>query len=380
MKVCIVAEAYPYDGEPRFPFVQQLAFALSNEGCECSIIAPQSITRNLIGRGKKKPYHTIDKNPEGKIINVYRPPIMTFSNTKSFVLNSIFESMFCYSVRKSLKDIGPCDAIYCYFWHVGLRTIKAIKDNIPVFIQASECEITVPLNLRQKVYLDRVSGVVCASGKNREESRSEGLICKENTIIAVNGFRSDEFYSLDKKEMRSQLGFPENKFIVAFLGGFIKRKGLPQLCNVLNMFNDVYSIFIGQGELVPDCKNILFTGSLNHNEIVKYLNCADVFVLPTEAEGCCNAIIEALACGIPVVSSNKPFNDEILDDSCSIRVDEHDEQQLYDAIKIIKDDLSVRQRLIIGAKNKASTLTIEKRACIIKSFIEDTIKIGKKYV
>jgi len=115
LRICIIAEAYPYEGEPRFPFVQQLAYSLSNIGVECNIIAPQSVTRNLVGRGKKKPYHIIDKNPEGKVINVYRPAIMTFSNISSNVLCKMWEMLFWSAVRRSMKDVGKCDAIYCIF-------------------------------------------------------------------------------------------------------------------------------------------------------------------------------------------------------------------------------------------------------------------------
>lgn len=373
MKICIVAEAYPYEGEPRFPFVQQLAYSLSNVEVDCSIIAPQSVTRNLIGRGKKKPYHTIDKNPEGKVINVYRPSILTFSNTSANVLRSISEKIFCSAVRRAMKDIGKCDAVYCYFWHVGLRTIKALPKFDPIFVQASECDISVPEHLRKKEYLDRVAGVVCASGKNRDESIEEGLTTIENTIIAVNGYRTDEFYKMDKAQARKEIGIPQDKFVVAFLGGFIKRKGLPQLCNVLDRFEDVYSIFIGQGEINPYCKNILFKGSLDHKKIVTYLNCADIFVLPTEAEGCCNAIIEALACGLPVISSNKSFNNEILDDKCSIRLNENDEQELYNAIKHLKEEGNERKRLAIGALKKSETLTINNRAVKIRNFISERI-------
>ena len=370
MKICIVSEAYPAKGEPRFPFVQQLAYSLSNEGVDCSIIAPQSITKIILRREKRKRFFSLDINPEGKEVKVCRPSLLSFSNTKSRLLKAVFDYLFCHAIRRGIKKIGTVDAVYCYFWHVGLRTIRALqKKDFPVFIQASECDITVPDYLKDRKYIDKVAGVVCASGKNKEESVREGLTKACDTIIAVNGYRKDEFYRIEKEEARKTTGISSDKFVISFLGGFIKRKGLPQLCSVLNRFDDVYSILIGQGDLVPSCKNILFKGSLDHKSIVHYLCSSDLFVLPTEAEGCCNAIIEALACGLPVISSNKPFNDEILDETCSIKIDEHDEEELYNAIQKIKEDSELQQKLSLGALKKAESLTIERRAIIIKEFL-----------
>ena len=93
------------------------------------------------------------------------------------------------------------------------------------------------------------------------------------------------------------------------------------------------SIFIGSGEQTPEIDGILFCGKLPHDQIVHYLNAADVFVLPTLAEGCSNAIIEAMACGLPIISSDLPFNDDILDAENSIRVNSLDVESIAEAIR-----------------------------------------------
>ena len=129
------------------------------------------------------------------------------------------------------------------------------------------------------------------------------------------------FYKKDKESIRKELGIGNNDFIVAFVGKFIHRKGLSRLCEAFNLIdnNNIKAFFIGEGETIPNYKNTVFEGKIEHNKIVDYLSASDIFVLPTISEGCCNAIIEALACGIPVVSLKECFNDEILDDTCSIK-------------------------------------------------------------
>ena len=107
--------------------------------------------------------------------------------------------------------------------------------------------------------------------------------------------------------------------------------------------------------------------------ITDYRCASDVFVLPTLHEVCFNAIVEALSCGIPVISSDLPFNDELLDQSCSIRTDPTDIQQIVNSILKLKQDESLRERLHLGALKKAEKLEIGERTRRILSFINTHI-------
>ena len=112
---------------------------------------------------------------------------------------------------------------------------------------------------------------------------------------------------------------------------------------------------------------------MEHNEIPVLLNAVDVFVLPTLAEGSCNAIVEAMACGLPVVSSDLPFNDDVLNSKNSIRINPLSIEEIRQAINILKDEKK-RDELAINALETAKELSIDMRARKILDFISKNIE------
>jgi glycosyltransferase involved in cell wall biosynthesis len=66
-------------------------------------------------------------------------------------------------------------------------------------------------------------------------------------------------------------------------------------------------------------KNIIFLGKVENKELCKYYNTADIFCIPSQyEEGFGRVVAEAVACGLPVVGSNKGGISEALDSSVSI--------------------------------------------------------------
>ena len=177
------------------------------------------------------------------------------------------------------------------------------------------------------------------------------------------------------------MGFPTDVFIIAFCGRFNNRKGALRVSDAIKKINNpnIKSIFVGtvadNETEKPDCEGILFMDGLPHHEIVYYLNCADVFVLPSLAEGCPNSVIEAMACGLPIISSNLPFNFDILSKEVAILINPRDVDEIANAIKKIYEDKTLRHKHSKGSLLKSQSLTIQNRVANILKFINN---YGKK--
>ena len=377
--VIFITEAYPTEDDPVFTFVRQLVCAIADTGVKCAVVAPQSIVKALF-RGKKlRPYHWIDKTTAGNGAEIYQPKYLSFSNIRLFgyLLSDLFAMLSIVPVVNKL--INKNTILYGHFWHRGIIAAKiGKKKKLPVFIACGEAKITIrdsfPKNFIEK-HIDAITGVICVSTKNLNESIESGLASAEDCIVVPNAIDSNIFYIEDKLKQRERLGFDKDDFIVAFTGYFIERKGVFRLSKAIDMVGGIKSIFIGEGNQRPDCDGILFCGKLPHKEIVHYLSSADVFVLPTLAEGCCNAIIEAMACGLPIISSNLSFNDDILNNACSIRVNPNDCNAIANAIIKLKDDTVLRSSMSKAAYERSKELEIMNRATRILRFIEEKTQL-----
>lgn len=383
MKIYISAETYPTPKDPSTAFVSVLCRELAAQGHEITVIAPQSIVLCLRNRLRLAPRHYCDKihvNGEERLINVYRPYTLFHGFGRAARLTKIGHE---FAVRRTARKLPPPDICYAHFWTSAFSILKYSKQNsIPLFVASGEDRIFFQNFLSTnelKDLRDYTSGVICVSSKNLEESIACGFTTRDKCGVFPNAVDSNIFFHRNRKEIRKQLGFPEDAFIVAFTGRFYRRKGVDRLSAAITKLNNenINSVFIGTtnpGEdLRPNCKGILFMGTLPHDEVALYLCASDVFVLPSLAEGCSNSIVEALSCGLPVISSDLPFNYDILDKKNSILIDPNNEDEIAEAINTLYNDHILCQRMSDCALDSAKKLKIDIRAQRIIEFIKSKI-------
>ncbi len=372
MNICIITPRYPTTLDPTaMPFVQQLAWALTDLGNTCTVICPQNFSKKLC-----REY--TETTPRGGEVKVYLPSTLHLGQQRVLGFNTalLTTHFFWKAARKVVEKLPKQDIVYGHFiTPSGITAARLHREfGIPAFLGYGESsawsiEHYGADKVKQELFED-LSGVVSVSSKNAEVLRKFQCVPEERVRIFPNGFDETLFYPRDKKEAREKLGLSQDDFIVSFVGHFIERKGIDKLMAAVEKAG-VKMICAGKGPIDPTGENCLFASTIGHEELPWFYCASDAFVLPTLNEGCCNAIVEALACGLPIVSSDLPFNYDILDDSNALLVDPTDVDALTDAICKLRDDEVLRQKLSQGSSAKAKTLTLPQRAKNILEFFRE---------
>ncbi len=370
---------YPNNVSPyRNVFFQNLIFAMADMGVDCTVISPIPVTKYRLSI-KSIAYKTIHKTPNGSEITVYYPWYVSASSKQigTFNTEKLSEKWFEDSIMKTVKKINKkFDFVYGHFFlYGGLAAVRVGKYlKIPSFIAYGECDFET--QVRQTYgypkpdQLEGLTGIISVSSKNTKELNDLGIVKGVPIITAPNSTDLKLFFKKDKEECRRKLGLPQDKYIVGFVGGFIERKGDKRLLEAINHIEGVYGAFAGKGDNPPSGEKVVFCKAIEHNAVSDFLNAIDVFCLPTLSEGSCNAIVEAMACGCPIISSNRPFNDDALDDSNSIRIDPLSIQEIKESIEVLMNSPQMCESFSIKSLEKAKEFEIGQRANKILSFIK----------
>lgn len=272
-----------------------------------------------------------------------RPFFLSFGSKRlsaSFNTFQITQFSFNNAVLRSLvrSEFSP-DAICAHFLlpsgHAALQLARILKK--PVFCFLGESDITnheTKFNYKQIQALFRQFDLLIPNSYSIAEILTERYQINTNSIKVIpNGVNKNVFSPRDQNYCREKLGYDSRKKIIIFVGSFIERKGPLRALAACNMLNPKpQMIFIGEGDQVPEDENILFRGSLPQEELPFYLNAADVFLLPTSTEGMPNAILEAMSCNLPIVTSPIPVNRFLLGDNHPFFAPSHSETKIADAL------------------------------------------------
>ena len=244
-----------------------------------------------------------------------------------------------------------------------------------------------PISLLQKarfgplqVYLFSFADVVIATSTALQNAVICSKLWKKVKVLKIpNGVDTQKFYQVSKQEkqtLKRHFDFPTSKTIITFVGGISKRKGIDFLIEVwkviLKVREDVCLLLVGpieEEQLVHQIQAEFDQGQLTHNirllgkrdDVDQILRASDIFVFPSRREGLPNALLEAMACGLPsVVLDIKGIISDIIDDGKEgYIVYEEDTKSFAGKLLKLFEDNNLRN--VIG---KLARLKIEERFSI----------------
>lgn len=152
----------------------------------------------------------------------------------------------------------------------------------------------------------------------------------EKIIVVGNGVDTEKFFAIDKRSARQQLQLADDALVLISVGGLVDRKGFHRVIELLpglvKKYPQLIYLIVGgasaegnnranleqQVEVLGLTQHVTFLGAMASQDLHIPLSASDVFVLATANEGWANVFLEAMACGLPVVTTNVGGNPEVV--------------------------------------------------------------------
>lgn len=166
---------------------------------------------------------------------------------------------------------------------------------------------------------NNVDHVLCLSSQSADEIKD---IVKDKSKVSIftSWVNLEKFHPINKLESRKKLGW-NNEFTILFVGRLVPEKGIPELLSAAKLLKKGISLKIaGSGPLESSVKKY-YLGKISQDDLPTYYSAADVVIVPsTHDEGFGRVILESLACGIPVIGSNRGGIPQVMDNTMGVLI------------------------------------------------------------
>ena len=369
---------FPLTGSGSGVYTQNIADSLTKAGHEVSIIMPEN---EIIQSGNEHIHlYPIYFQNQEHIENSlpFNFPCFTTHPRSTMAFTNLSEDQLELYIKsfdnkiKEVIDIEHPDIIHA--GHIWILPSIAGKYNIPLVITAHGTDlIGYKQSKRFRHFaenaVDKAKFIITISEENSKLVKEIFPKAQDKTILIPNGYNSNNFYpkSVNKQEFLSSFNIKNYPKIVSFAGKFTSFKGIDLLLKAATIYenDDTATILAGNGELFNDMqklakdlklKNIYFIGNQPHDILNNLYNIADVSLVPSRNEAFGLVVIEALACGTPVIGSNNGGIPDIINNQVGLLFEPENYQDLANKIKKVldKDIKFDSQNIAEYAKNNYS--------------------------
>lgn len=261
-------------------------------------------------------------------------------------------------IVRRLKQSGRCDIIDAHFaypdGYAASLLGKWLKLPVCITLRGTELRHLAQPALRRKllVGLHSAARIFSVSESLRQLVIQAGIPADKIEVVG-NGVDTELFSPMDRGMARAQLKIPLDAKVLVTVGALVERKGfhrvIEQLPRLLHEYPSLIYLAVGgaspegdwttrlrqQVEALGVTESVKFLGPMKPEELKVPLSAADVSVLASSNEGWANVILEAMACGRPVIASAVGGNAEVVCNDEVGRIYEFgSEESLYETLRV----------------------------------------------
>jgi len=298
-----------------------------------------------------------------------------------------------------VKDIYRCikqhdiKVVFSYQYHANLYgRIAAHLARVPCIIASVHNVYTIDKKIHRRIINKYLAGwtdrIVAVSKAVKDDVlKYDGIIGSKVEII-YNGVDLSKFLDTDGSAVRNEFRLPLNAPVIGTVGRLTLQKGQRYLLEAFSQlrgkFPGLVLLVVGDGPLKNELKNyaetlgiqksVIFTGS--RRDVPSLLAAMDIFVLPSLWEGLSISLIESMAAGKPVLTTDiAPIREVVNTDKVGILVPPKDSKTLADAIEILLKNKDLAERLGMAARERVfSTFNIKTTIRRYTDIFEDILR------
>lgn len=292
--------------------------------------------------------------------------------TKGLNIPGVRGLMFKKNAKKALENLlkeEDIDIIHGhYLFPAGAAAVEVgKKHNIKTYVTAHGSDMFELYKsqpwIRSTIrnVLKGADGVFAVSNALKHEIVATGVVGIADKIrLSWNSVDIDRFSPKQNTAFKDENKLTD-KPVVMFVGNLIKRKNVDSLLEAKKIANsDYYLVVVGDGPLYKNLtkkvkeeniRDVIFAGS--RSDVENIIPSCDVLVLPSFSESFGLVLIEALACGKPVIGSDVGGITEIINDDVGLFVNPKKVSSIAKAIDTMVNDEHLRLVLSMNARNRA---------------------------
>jgi glycosyltransferase involved in cell wall biosynthesis len=267
------------------------------------------------------------------------------------------------------------DAVHCWeepYVASALQVARALRPGTPLVFatfQNIHKRYPPPFNWIERAARTRANGIIAFGHTTRDVLDARGWQQPARTIppgVDLQQFAPDDAL---RRQTRAALGWDDGIPVVGFVGRFVPEKGLRMLADVLSALTRPWrALFIGSGPLAADLRSwsapygdrVRIESGVAHDRVPAFLNAMDVLCAPSQTtstwrEQFGRMLIEAFACGVPVVASDSGEIPHVVGDA-GVVIGERGERAWVATLDGLLGDAARRCELRTRGRRRAEAL------------------------